>query len=440
MGKSIQEITATSNLSQRLKDKYGGLKKFLERYTDIFVISTDHPFNPHIFIKSLLTSEDLETIARGLVPSSLTAKYKKIQGNRKKSSDIGMNPTISMTSTSRSQSVGNKMTSSGPQSGPPNRSFSGYSGPEYGASSGKSHGQPPLPPTIAYNAQVYAQQQAQLQQHPYQRMRNPYPAGTGSDMARQQQQQQQQTQRNPSPPFQQQRMPPYDPRLDRPVATRQTSQGSYTGGDTGPGAAMRGPRQDGDDRHAPFLIEQRNEALRRQSSDPSHGTYTIGQRSTVASGSGFPSYDAPGRAPVSESREFSQYNGDYTSSVYRGNTGADHVMPFDQPQNLFYNSSNNGRSRSPLVHTSAGPPDGASPMRGYLDQPFDRYGEPIGTASDSAQQQLQYQRQRSPGLFPLLSPASSRTDTLNPAVSESTSVNLRDTDYGDSLHDILRPY
>ena len=355
-----------------------------------------------------------------------------------------MNPTISMSSPLRSQFGGTKVTLSGPQSGPPNRSFSGYSGPVYGVSSGKPHGQPPLPPTIVYNDQVYATQQ---QQHPSQRVRNPYPTGAGHNMAWPQQQQQQQTQRNPSPPIQQQRMPPYDPRLDRPAMGRQFSQGSYMGGDTGPGAAMRG-RQGGDDRHAPFLIEQRNEALRRQTSDPSHGAYTIGQRSAVAGGPAFPSYDAPGRAPVSERREFSQYNGEYTSSVYRGNTGADQVVPFDQSQNMFYNSNSNGRSGSPLVHTSAGPPDRASPMRGYLDQPFNRYGEPIGTGLESAQQQqlqcqqqqLQYQRQRSPDLFPLLNPGGPRTDTRNPAVSESTSVNLRDTDYGDSLHDILRPY
>ncbi len=78
IGKLLQELTAISNFSYRLKEKFGGLKKFLEKYTDCFVISTDHPFNPHVFLRKMLTSEDLEVIARGIVPSQLTAKFKKV--------------------------------------------------------------------------------------------------------------------------------------------------------------------------------------------------------------------------------------------------------------------------------------------------------------------------------------------------------------------------
>ena len=38
IGKTLQEITGISTLSAYLKDKFGGLKKFLENYPDDFVI------------------------------------------------------------------------------------------------------------------------------------------------------------------------------------------------------------------------------------------------------------------------------------------------------------------------------------------------------------------------------------------------------------------
>jgi hypothetical protein len=38
IGKMLQEITGISTLSAYLKDKYGGLKKFLENFPDEFVI------------------------------------------------------------------------------------------------------------------------------------------------------------------------------------------------------------------------------------------------------------------------------------------------------------------------------------------------------------------------------------------------------------------
>jgi hypothetical protein len=38
IGKMLQEITGISTLSAYLKDKFGGLKKFLENYPEDFVI------------------------------------------------------------------------------------------------------------------------------------------------------------------------------------------------------------------------------------------------------------------------------------------------------------------------------------------------------------------------------------------------------------------
>lgn len=38
IGKMLQELTTLSSLSAKLKEKYGGLKKFLEKYDDQFLI------------------------------------------------------------------------------------------------------------------------------------------------------------------------------------------------------------------------------------------------------------------------------------------------------------------------------------------------------------------------------------------------------------------
>ena len=78
IGKILQEFTAIANFSNKLKEKFSGLKKFLEKYPDQFVISSDHPFNPHVFLKRLLSPEDLDIINRGIVPPQLTAKFKKV--------------------------------------------------------------------------------------------------------------------------------------------------------------------------------------------------------------------------------------------------------------------------------------------------------------------------------------------------------------------------
>ena len=38
IGKMLQELTSMTSLSSKLKEKFGGLKKFLEKFSDQFVI------------------------------------------------------------------------------------------------------------------------------------------------------------------------------------------------------------------------------------------------------------------------------------------------------------------------------------------------------------------------------------------------------------------
>jgi hypothetical protein len=79
IGKILAELTSIPNLSQKLKEKFGGLKRFLEHFPNKFVISNDHPFNPNVMLRSTLSQEHLELIDRGIFPHQLISKAKKVR-------------------------------------------------------------------------------------------------------------------------------------------------------------------------------------------------------------------------------------------------------------------------------------------------------------------------------------------------------------------------
>ena len=78
VGKMLAEITSSPNLSAKLKEKFGGLKKFLEFFSGRFIFSNDHPFNPNVLLRSSLSSEHLDLIDRGIFPHQLLQKTKKV--------------------------------------------------------------------------------------------------------------------------------------------------------------------------------------------------------------------------------------------------------------------------------------------------------------------------------------------------------------------------
>lgn len=78
IGKILADITSIPNLSQKLKEKFGGLKKFLELFPMSFVISNDHPFNPNVLLRSSLSAEHLEMIDKGMFPPQLLVRPKKV--------------------------------------------------------------------------------------------------------------------------------------------------------------------------------------------------------------------------------------------------------------------------------------------------------------------------------------------------------------------------
>ena len=83
IGKILQDLShsESTSMSVLLKEKFGGLKKFVEKYPDDFVIGVDHPFNPHVYVRSLLTTEDQSSVFRGdmLRAPMMTPKARKQQ-------------------------------------------------------------------------------------------------------------------------------------------------------------------------------------------------------------------------------------------------------------------------------------------------------------------------------------------------------------------------
>lgn len=66
VGKILAELTSTPSITQKLREKFGGLKRFLERYPRVFVFLQDHQFNPTVILKDALLQEDIDLVSRGM--------------------------------------------------------------------------------------------------------------------------------------------------------------------------------------------------------------------------------------------------------------------------------------------------------------------------------------------------------------------------------------
>lgn len=78
IGKIISDAACMQNLSWRLKEKYGGLKRLLENYPDKFSFTKDHPFNPHVILKDTLTPEQSDMLEQGVLPLKMLVRPKKV--------------------------------------------------------------------------------------------------------------------------------------------------------------------------------------------------------------------------------------------------------------------------------------------------------------------------------------------------------------------------
>ncbi len=77
VGKMLQEATGIAQFKQVIKEKHNGLKKFLEKYDDTFIMSNDHPFNPHVYLRRSFSAEEQRLIENGC--TSFLDEFKKIK-------------------------------------------------------------------------------------------------------------------------------------------------------------------------------------------------------------------------------------------------------------------------------------------------------------------------------------------------------------------------
>lgn len=92
VGKMLQEATGNPQLSQVLKERHNGLKKFLEKYADKFIMSCDHPFNPHVYLRRSYSPDDQRLIESGSTAFINDKKPRKPRRKEKKSWPVGLSP------------------------------------------------------------------------------------------------------------------------------------------------------------------------------------------------------------------------------------------------------------------------------------------------------------------------------------------------------------
>jgi hypothetical protein len=82
LGKRLNEASKVPQLMVALKEQVGGLKEFLKRFPDVFVFSFEHPYNPHIFLRIVLSPELQAEVENGVLPvkflSQIIAKVPSI--------------------------------------------------------------------------------------------------------------------------------------------------------------------------------------------------------------------------------------------------------------------------------------------------------------------------------------------------------------------------
>jgi hypothetical protein len=62
LGSLLHSYTNNHGLSAMCKEKFGGLKKFLELHPQVFSIGADHPFNPTVWLAASLQPQLLNLL------------------------------------------------------------------------------------------------------------------------------------------------------------------------------------------------------------------------------------------------------------------------------------------------------------------------------------------------------------------------------------------
>jgi len=73
MGSLLHDATNNHSLPAMIKERYGGLKRFLENHKAVFAVGTDHPYNPHVSLRSHAEADTAMGSSNTDSSSSITA-------------------------------------------------------------------------------------------------------------------------------------------------------------------------------------------------------------------------------------------------------------------------------------------------------------------------------------------------------------------------------
>ena len=134
IGKYIQDIAREPYISKKIKTEAGGLKKLIESLGDLFVLGTEHPFNPTVNISDTATIQhDIVPIATTRTPVvKETTPSSPVKSNTGGSVNVGDDQSIISSFSNNSSSTGNsnysKYSQRSRNSGRQHRGYGGYNG------------------------------------------------------------------------------------------------------------------------------------------------------------------------------------------------------------------------------------------------------------------------------------------------------------------------
>ncbi|GJD06315.1 hypothetical protein Gasu2_07400 [Galdieria sulphuraria] len=78
IGQHLRSTFGKQDWSNILKERFGGLKRFLLKHSELFYVDTDHPLNPHIYLRASINGPLLEK-----KPQDTSMETKKSKKNKK---------------------------------------------------------------------------------------------------------------------------------------------------------------------------------------------------------------------------------------------------------------------------------------------------------------------------------------------------------------------
>ncbi|GJQ12401.1 hypothetical protein GpartN1_g4192.t1 [Galdieria partita] len=89
IGQHLRSTFGKQDWSNILKERFGGLKRFLLKHSELFYVDTDHPLNPHIYLRASINGPLLEK-----KPQDTSTETKKSKKNKKQHNNNNNNNNL----------------------------------------------------------------------------------------------------------------------------------------------------------------------------------------------------------------------------------------------------------------------------------------------------------------------------------------------------------